>query len=380
MQGLQRGKGDKIMVIGVPKEIKDHEFRVALTPHGVKELCGRGHRVVIQQGAGEGSGFGDDLYRQAGAVLSPTAQATYGDAQLIVKVKEPQSEEWPFIRKDHVVFTYLHLAASKDLTEALLSIGCAGIAYETTEDAKGQFPLLYPMSEIAGQMSVQIGAHFLEKQGGGSGVMLGGVAGVPPGEVVVLGSGVVGASAVKIALGMGAKVTVLSLDLWQLRTLDDRYAGRLVTVASNQSMIHHFLTRADLVIGAVYLPAARTPRVITRSMISAMKPGSVLVDVSVDQGGCAETTHPTTHSDPVYVVDGVVHYAVANIPGIVPYTSTLALTNATLPFIVQLVEEGLEGSLRNHPGLRSGLSVFHSRVTCQAVADAHGLPYEPLPS
>ncbi len=380
MQGLQRGKGDKIMVIGVPKEIKDHEFRVALTPHGVKELCGRGHRVVIQQGAGEGSGFGDDLYRQAGAVLSPTAQATYGDAQLIVKVKEPQSEEWPFIRKDHVVFTYLHLAASKDLTEALLSIGCAGIAYETTEDAKGQFPLLYPMSEIAGQMSVQIGAHFLEKQGGGSGVMLGGVAGVPPGEVVVLGSGVVGASAVKIALGMGAKVTVLSLDLWQLRTLDDRYAGRLVTVASNQSMIHHFLTRADLVIGAVYLPAARTPRVITRSMISAMKPGSVLVDVSVDQGGCAETTHPTTHSDPVYVVDGVVHYAVANIPGIVPYTSTLALTNATLPFIVQLVEEGLEGSLRNHPGLRSGLSVFHGRVTCQAVADAHGLPYELLPS
>ncbi|WP_342348151.1 alanine dehydrogenase [uncultured Nitrospira sp.] len=367
------------MVIGVPKEIKDHEFRVALTPHGVKEMCGRGHRVIIQQGAGEGSGFGDDLYRQAGAVLAPTAQATYGDAQLIVKVKEPQSEEWPFLRKDHVVFTYLHLAASKALTEGLLGIGCAGIAYETTEDAKGQFPLLYPMSEIAGQMSVQIGAHFLEKQRGGSGVMLGGVAGVPPGEVVVLGSGVVGASAVKIALGMGAKVTVLSLDLWQLRILDDRYPGRLVTVASNQSMIHHFLTRADLVIGAVYLPAARTPRVITRSMISDMKPGSVFIDVSVDQGGCAETTHPTTHSDPVYVVDGVVHYAVANIPGIVPYTSTLALTNATLPFIVHLVEEGLEGSLRNHPGLRNGLSVFHGRVTCQAVADAHGLPYEPLP-
>ncbi len=380
MQGLQGGEGDKIMVIGVPKEIKDHEFRVALTPYGVKELCGRGHRVVIQQGAGEGSGFGDNLYRQAGAVLFPAAQAIYGDAQLIVKVKEPQPEEWPFLKKDHVVFTYLHLAASKALTEALLKIGCGAIAYETTEDTKGQFPLLYPMSEIAGQMSVQIGAHFLEKQRGGSGVMLGGVAGVPPGEVVVLGSGVVGASAVKIALGMGAKVTVLSLDLWQLRTLDDRYPGRLVTVVSNQSMIHHFLTRADLVIGAVYLPAARTPRVITRSMISDMKPGSVLVDVSVDQGGCAETTHPTTHSDPVYVVDGVVHYAVANIPGIVPYTSTLALTNATLPFIVQLVEEGLEGSLRNHHGLRNGLNVFHGRVTCQAVADAHGLPYEPLPS
>ncbi len=377
---MQRGEGDKIMVIGVPKEIKDHEFRVALTPHGVKELCGRGHRVVIQQGAGEGSGFGDDLYRQAGAVLAPTAQATYGDAQLIVKVKEPKSEEWPFLRKDHVVFTYLHLAASQALTEALLSIGCAAIAYETTEDEKGQFPLLRPMSEIAGRMSVQIGAHYLEKQRGGSGVLLGGVPGVPPGEVVVLGSGVVGASAVKIAVGMGANVTVLSLDLWQLRMLEDHYPGRLVTVASTQSMIHHFLTRADLVIGAVYLPAARTPRVITRSMISDMKPGSVLVDVSVDQGGCAETTHPTTHSNPVYVVDGVVHYAVANIPGIVPYTSTLALTNATLPFIVQLVEEGLEGSLRNHPGLRNGLSVFHGRVTCQAVADAHGIPYEPFPS
>ncbi|HBP87083.1 MAG TPA: alanine dehydrogenase [Nitrospirales bacterium] len=367
------------MVIGVPKEIKDHEFRVALTPHGVKELCGRGHRVVVQEGAGEGSGFGDDLYRQAGAVLVPTAQGTYEDAHLIVKVKEPQSEEWSYLRKDHVLFTYLHLAASKALTEALLRIGCAAIAYETTEDTKGQFPLLYPMSEIAGQMSVQIGAHFLEKQHGGSGVMLGGVAGVPPGEVVVLGSGVVGASAVKIALGMGAKVTVLSLDIWQLRMLDDRYPGRLVTVASNQSMIHHFLTCADLVIGAVYLPAARTPRLITRSMLSDMKPGSVLVDVSVDQGGCAETTRPTTHTDPVYAVDGVLHYAVANIPGIVPYTSTLALTNATLPFIVQLVEEGLEGCLRNNPGLRNGLSVFHGRVTCQAVADAHGLPYDLLP-
>jgi alanine dehydrogenase len=366
------------MVIGVPKEIKDHEFRVALTPHGVKELCGRGHRVVVQQGAGEGSGFRDEIYRQAGAVLAPTAQATYGDAQLIVKVKEPQPAEWPFLRKDHVVFTYLHLAASKGLTEALLGIGCVAIAYETTEDGKGQFPLLRPMSEIAGRMSVQIGAHFLEKLHGGSGVLLGGVPGVPPGEVVVLGSGVVGSSAVKIAVGMGAKVTVLSSDLWQLRTLDDLYQGRLVTVASTQTMIHHFLASADLVVGAVSLPAARTPRVITRAMISDMKPGSVLVDVSVDQGGCAETTRPTTHTDPVFAIDGVLHYAVANIPGIVPHTSTLALTNATLPFIVQLVEEGLEQALRNNSGLRKGLSVFKGRLTCQAVADAHGLPYEPL--
>lgn len=367
-----------VMVIGVPKEIKDHEFRVALTPHGVKELCNRGHRVIVQQGAGEGSGFTDEVYRQAGAVLAPTAQAAYGQAQLIVKVKEPQPEEWPFLRKDHVIFTYLHLAASKDLTEALLNIGCAAIAYETTQDARGQFLLLRPMSEIAGRMSVQIGAHFLEKQHGGSGVLLGGVPGVPPAEVLVLGSGVVGASAVKIAMGMGAQVTILSLDQWQLRGLDDLYQGRLVTVASSQSMIHHYIRSADLVIGAIYLPAARTPQVITKAMISDMKPGSVLVDVSVDQGGCAETTRPTTHTDPVFAVDGVLHYAVANIPGIVPYTSTLALTNATLPFIVQLVEEGLESALRNNSGLGKGLSVIKGRLTCQAVADAHGLPYEPF--
>ncbi len=366
------------MVIGVPTEIKDHEFRVALTPHGITELCSRGHRVVVQKGAGEGSGFGDEAYRQAGAVLAPTAQATYGDAELIVKVKEPHPEEWLFLRKDHVVFSYLHLAASKSLTEALLSSQCVAIAYETTEDMKGQFPLLRPMSEIAGRMSVQIGAHFLEKLHGGSGVLLSGVPGVPPAEVVILGSGVVGASAARIAVGMGARVTVLSLDLWQLRMLDDLYHGRLVTVASSQSMIHRLLMSADLVIGAVYLPAARTPQVITRAMVSDMKTGSVLVDVSVDQGGCAETTRPTTHTDPVFTVDGVLHYAVANIPGIVPHTSTLALTNATLPFIVQLVEEGLEEVLRTNSGLRKGLSMFKGRLTCQAVADAHGLPYEPF--
>lgn len=367
------------MVIGVPKEIKDHEFRVALTPYGARELCGRGHRVVVQQGAGEGSGFGDEMYQQAGAVVATTAHATFRDAQLIVKVKEPLPEEWPFLRKDHVVFTYLHLAASKALTEALLGIGCTAIAYETIEDAKEQYPLLRPMSEIAGRMSVQIGAHYLEKLHGGSGVLLGGVPGVPPAEVVVVGSGVVGASAVKIAVGMGARVTVLSLDLWQLRTLDDLYQGRIVTVAATQAMLYHYLACADLVIGAVYLPAARTPHVITKAMVSAMKPGSVLVDVSVDQGGCAETTRPTTHTDPVYAVDGVLHYAVANIPGIVPHTSTLALTNATLPFIVQLVEEGLEQALRNNAGLRKGVSMVKGRLTCQAVAETHGLAYEMLP-
>ncbi len=366
------------MVIGVPKEIKDHEFRVALTPHGVKELCGRGHRVLVQQGAGEGSGFEDQGYRQSGAILMPTAQETFGDAQLILKVKEPQPEECRFLRNNHVLFTYLHLAASKVLTENLLNSGCTAIAYETTEDGSGQFPLLRPMSEIAGRMSVQIGAHFLEKLQGGSGRLLGGVPGVPPGEVVVLGSGVVGSSAITIAVGLGAKVTVLSVDLWQLRALDASYRNRIVTGASSQAMIHEYVGRADLVIGAVYLPAARTPRVMTRAMVSDMKPGSVIVDVSVDQGGCAETTRPTTHTAPIVVVDGVLHYGVSNIPGIVPYTSTFALTNATLPFIVQLVEQGLEKALRVNKGLRKGVNLFKGQLTCQAVGDAHGLAVTPL--
>ena len=366
------------MVIGVPKEIKDHEFRVALTPHGVKELCGRGHRVLVQQGAGEGSGFEDQVYRRSGALLMPTAQEIFGEAQLILKVKEPQPEEWPLLRNDHVLFTYLHLAASKILTENLLNSGCTAIAYETTEDDRGQFPLLRPMSEIAGRMSVQIGAHFLEKLQGGSGTLLGGVPGVPPGEVVVLGSGVVGSSAITIAVGMGAKVTVLSVDLWQLRALDVYYQNRIVTVASSQTMVQEYVRHADLVIGAVYLPAARTPRVMTREMVADMKPGSVIVDVSVDQGGCAETTRPTTHTDPIMVVDGVLHYGVSNIPGIVPYTSTFALTNATLPFIVQLVEQGLEEAIKVNKGLRKGVSFFKGQLTCQAVGDAHGLAVTPL--
>lgn len=366
------------MVIGVPKEVKDHEFRVALTPNGAQELCARGHRVLVQEGAGIESGFADQFYREAGAVILPTAPQLFGEAQLILKVKEPQPGEWPLLTSDHVLFTYLHLAASKALTESLLKSGCTAIAYETTEDNQGQFPLLRPMSEIAGRMSVQIGAHFLEKRQGGSGTLLGGVPGVPPGEVVVLGSGVVGDSAVTIAVGMGAKVTVLSLDLLQLRALDARYHNRIVTVVSSQSMIQEYLRRADLVIGAVYLPAARTPRVITQKMVSAMKAGSVIVDVSVDQGGCAETTRPTTHTDPVIEVDGVLHYGVSNIPGIVPYTATYALTNATLPFIVQLVEKGIQEAIQGNPGLGKGVSVFKGQLICQAVADAHGLPVKSL--
>jgi alanine dehydrogenase len=366
------------MVIGVPKEIKDHEFRVALTPNGAKELCGRGYRVVVQEGAGRGSGFEDQAYRQAGAVILPTAHQIFGEGQLILKVKEPQPEEWSFLRADHVLFAYLHLAASKALTEHLLKSGCTAIAYETTENGQGQFPLLRPMSEIAGRMSVQIGAHFLEKLQGGSGILLGGVPGVPPAEVVVIGSGVVGASAVMIAVGMGAKVTVLSLDLDQLRNLEAFYQNRIVTVASTQTMIHEHLRCADLVIGAAYLPAARTPRVITRSMVSEMKTGSVIMDVSVDQGGCAETTRPTTHTTPIHTVDGVLHYGVSNIPGIVPYTSTYALTNATLPFIVQLVEHGLDRAIKASPGLRKGVSICKGQLMCQAVGEAHGLTVHSL--
>jgi alanine dehydrogenase len=361
------------MVIGVPKEIKDHEFRVALTPNGAKELCSRGHRVLIQEGAGKGSGFDDQVYLKSGATIIPTAQQVFGEAQLILKVKEPQPEEWSLLRSEHVLFTYLHLAASKPLTQGLLKSGCTAIAYETTEDSQGQFPLLRPMSEIAGRMSVQIGAHFLEKLQGGSGTLLGGVPGVAPGEVVVLGSGVVGAAAVTIAVGMGAKVTVLSLDLSQLRALDASYHNRIVTIASSRTMIQEHLRRADLVIGAVYLPAARTPRVITREMVSEMKPGSVIIDVSVDQGGCGETTRPTTHTDPIHQVDGVLHYGVPNIPGIVPSTATYALTNATLPFIVQLVEKGLDEAISVNPGLRKGVSVFKGQLMCQAVGEAHGL-------
>jgi alanine dehydrogenase len=361
------------MVIGVPTETKDHEFRVALTPYGAKELCERGHRVVVQQGAGKGSGFEDQAFLQSGAVLLPSAQHIFGEAELILKVKEPQPKEWAFLRREHVLFTYLHLAASKALTENILKSGCSAIAYETTEDHWGQFPLLRPMSEIAGRMSVQIGAHFLEKLQGGSGTLLGGVPGVAPAEVVVLGSGVVGSSAIAIAVGMGARVTVLSLDLRQLRELDALYQNRIVTRGCSQAIVQEHLKHADLVIGAVYLPAARTPWVITRAMVSDMKPASVIVDVSVDQGGCAETTRPTTHSDPICVVDGVLHYGVSNIPGIVPHTSTFALTNATLPFIVELAEKGLVEAICANPGLRKGVSVLNGQLTCQAVGEAHGL-------
>jgi alanine dehydrogenase len=366
------------MVVGIPKEVKDNEFRVALTPNAVKHLIALGQEVLLENGAGEGSGFLDQEYQEAGARLMSTPDELFQSAELILKVKEPQPEEYSKFHVHHILFTYLHLAASKELTEALLQSGCTAIAYETAQDANGRFPILKPMSRIAGRMSVQIGAHYLEKQQGGRGVLLGGVPGVEPGRVVILGSGGVGSSATRIAVGMGAAVTVISLDLDQLTRLEELYPGRLVTCVSTPIGIEEAVVQADLVIGAVLIPGARTPRLIPRSLVKRMRPGSVIVDVAVDQGGCAETTHPTTHSDPVYRVYDVIHYAVSNIPGIVPRTATLALTNATLPFIVRLVESGIDQALKREPGLANGVNVRQGKVTCQAVAQAHGLPFEPL--
>ena len=366
------------MVIGIPRELKDNEFRVALTPNAVNHLTAGGQTVFVENGAGEGSGFSDQEYQSAGAKLISSPEGLFSEAELILKVKEPQPDEYSRLQPHHVLFTYLHLAASKELTEALVHSGCTAIAYEMAQDASGRFPILQPMSKIAGRMSVQIGAHYLEKQQGGRGVLLGGVPGVEPGRIVILGSGSVGSSAARIGVGMGAAVTVISLDLDQLSRLEELYAGRVVTRVSTAVRIEEAVEQADLVIGAVLVPGARAPQLIPRSLVKRMKAGSVIVDVAVDQGGCAETTHPTTHSNPVYRVHEVIHYAVSNIPGIVPRTATLALTNATVPFIVRLVENGVERALKKDPGLAYGVNVKQGKVTCQAVAQAHGLPFEPI--
>ncbi len=366
------------MIIGVPKEVKDHEFRVSLTPDGARTLCAAGHTVVVEPSAGEGSGFSNDDYQQAGARLASSKEQVFREAELIVKVKEPILSEVPLFRPGQTLFTYLHLAALPDLTKALMEAKITAIAYETTEGPNRSMPMLYPMSEIAGRMAVQVGAHFLERLSGGRGILLGGVPGVAPARVVVLGSGTVGSSAVRIATGMGAAVTVMGNDVDQLRRLDESYKGRIVTLVSHQAWIEREIEQADLVIGAVLVRGAKAPVLVSRAMVSRMKPGAVIVDVAVDQGGCVATTKPTTHSDPVYSVDGVLHYGVANMPGIVPHTSTLALTNATLPYIVRLVSAGVERAIRSDPGLALGVNVANGRVTCKAVADAHGLRVEPL--
>jgi len=366
------------MIIGVPKEIKDYEYRVSLTPDGARVLLQAGHRVVVEPSAGQGSGFSDDAYRQAGVQVAGSKAEVFQQADLIVKVKEPQLSECALFRPGQVLFTYLHLASLPDLTKALVAADITAIAYETVEARDHSLPMLRPMSEIAGRLAVQIGAHYLGTVQGGRGLLLAGVPGVPPAHVVVLGAGVVGTSAVRIAVGMGARVTVINLDLDRLRFLDDLYGGRIATCAATESAIERAVVEADLVIGAVLVPGARAPKVVSRGLVKKMKPGSVIVDVAVDQGGCCETTRPTTHSDPVYVVDGVLHYCVTNMPGIVPHTSTLALTNTTLPYIVRLASEGVEKAIRSDPGLAKGVNVMNGRITCQGVADAYGLRFTPV--
>ena len=366
------------MIIGVPREIKDHEYRVSLTPDGVETLCAGGHSVWIESSAGEGAGFSDEGYRKAGAMIASSKAKLFEDADLIVKVKEPLAPEYPLFRPKQALFTYLHLAASAELTQALMRAGVTAIAYETTEWPDGSLPMLAPMSEIAGKMSVQIGAHYLERSQRGRGLLLGGVPGVAPAHVVILGAGMVGSAATQIAVGMGARVTVINLDLNRLRRLDEIYQSRITTLAASRNAVERSVVDADLAIGAVMVRGARAPKLISRSVLSRMRPGGVLVDVSVDQGGCFETTRPTTHSDPVYEVDGVLHYCVPNMPGIVPCTATLALTNATLPFIVRIASTGVDAAVRANPGLAKGVNVMDGKITCQAVAEAHNLRFDPL--
>ena len=366
------------MIVGIPKEIKDHEYRVSLTPDGAAALRQSGHEVWIEPSAGQGSGFSDDEYRKAGASIAGSKDEVFKRAALIVKVKEPLLSECHLFRPGQILFTYLHLASLPELTKALLDTKITAIARETIEARDGSLPMLKPMSEIAGRMSVQIGARYLEKTQGGRGLLLGGVPGVEPARVVVLGAGVVGSAATRIAVGMGAQVTVINLDLERLRYLDDQYHGRVVTLASTTAAIEEAVSAADLVIGAVLVPGARAPKLVSRQLVARMKPGSVIVDVAVDQGGCVETTKPTSHSDPVYVVDGVLHYCVPNIPGIVPRTSTGALMNATLPYLLQLATNGLDAAVRADAGFAKGVNLFDGTVTCQGVAEAHGLRFTPV--
>ncbi len=366
------------MIIGVPKELKDHEYRVSLAPDGVRILCDAGHVVWVEPSAGEGSGFADETYRAAGAHVATSTAQVFEKAELIVKVKEPLLSECALFRPQHTLFTFLHLAALPDLTRALIDAKITAIAYETTEQSDGSLPMLKPMSEIAGRMAVQVGASYLERLKGGRGVLLGGVPGVASAKVVILGAGVVGSAATRIAVGMGAQVCVVNQELDRLRQLDALYQGRVVTLASMQPWIDQAVQEADLVIGAVLVRGAKAPKLVSRKVVSRMNPGSVVVDVSVDQGGCIETTRPTSHSDPVYQVDGVLHYCVANMPGIVPRTSTFALTNATLPFIVRLASAGVAAGIRRDPGLRKGVNLLEGKVTCRGVAEAHGIPWEPL--
>jgi alanine dehydrogenase len=365
------------MRIGVAKEIKPQEYRVALTPAGALELVARGHDVLVEEGAGVGSAFSDDAYRQAGARIA-SVDEVWAEAELLLKVKEPIEVEYPRLREGLVLFTYLHIAADEPLTRALADSGLTAVAYETVETADRRLPLLAPMSEVAGRLAPQMGAWSLEKAHGGRGILLGGVPGVPPAKVVVLGGGVVGLNAALIALGMQADVWVLDKSVERMRELEIALDGRVTLAMSNRLQIEETLGDADMVIGAVLVPGALAPKLVTREMLAAMKAGSVLVDVAIDQGGCFETSRPTTHHDPVFEVDGIVHYCVANMPGAVPITSTKALTNVTLPYVEAIAGKGLVRAVADDPALARGVNVVAGRITYSAVAEAHGLPYTPL--
>lgn len=366
------------MIIGVPKEIKNNENRIALTPGGALELTKRGHTVYVQKNGGEGSGFSDQMYIDGGAQIVNTIEEIYGIAEMIMKVKEPIEAEYKLIKKDQLVFTYFHFASHRPLTEAMIKSDSVCLAYETVESEDRSLPLLVPMSEVAGRMAIQQGAKYLEKPIKGKGVLLGGVPGVAPGKVLIIGGGVVGTQAAKMAAGLGAQVTIIDVNLTRLRYLNDVMPANVVTRFSNEMNIRDLLPQMDLVVGAVLIPGAKAPNLITQDMLKLMSPGSVVVDVAVDQGGCIETCTPTTHEDPTYVVDDIVHYCVANMPGAVPYTSTVALTNATLPYAIQLANNGWRQACNNNRELKLGLNIINGKVCYRGVAEAFGLDYTPV--
>ncbi|TDK41706.1 alanine dehydrogenase [Algoriphagus formosus] len=366
------------MIIGVPKEIKNNENRVALTPAGAKELVKRGHTVYVQHTAGEGSGFSDSEYETAGAKILPTIEATYEIAEMIIKVKEPIEPEYALIKEDQLLFTYFHFASHEPLTKAMVDSNAVCLAYETVEKSDRSLPLLIPMSEVAGRMSVQKGANYLEKPLKGRGILLGGVPGVLPAKVLILGGGIVGTQAAWMAAGLGADVTIMDVSLQRMRYLEDVMPANVNTMMSNEYNIRKMIKSADLIIGAVLIPGAKAPHLITRDMLKDMRPGTVLVDVAVDQGGCIETCKPTTHENPTFIIDDVVHYCVANMPGAVPYTSTLALTNATLPYAIQLADKGWKKAAQENAELIPGLNVINGDIVYKAVAEAFGMNYVPV--
>ncbi len=366
------------MIIGVPREVKDHEYRVGMIPAGAKELVMGGHEVLIEAGAGEGPGILDSEYEDVGAKIVSSADEVWARAEMVVKVKEPVAVEYPRIRDGQILFTYLHLAPLPDLTDVLLEKRVTGIAYETITDRRGQLPLLTPMSEVAGRMAVLVGAYYLQRPYGGRGTLLSGVPGVPPGDVVIIGGGIVGLNAAKIALGLGAHVSILENNLARMRELDNIFHGQVATVASNHHNLISGMQRADILVGAVLIPGRSAPKLVTREDLKEMKPRSVVVDVAVDQGGCFETTRPTTHSDPVYEVDGVRHYCVANMPGAVPRTSTFALVNATLPYTLALAGKGVEQATADDPGLLEGVNTYAGHITCRPVAESQNRDYKPF--